>query len=108
MQLAVGFFFLSNMFPIFLKLEGKRCLVVGAGNVAEGKIRGLLEGGASVEVVAPEAVWQIQKWSWEGALGWTRERLLGEGLVPAADLELLSVTDDPEEAVRAVIAPLRL
>lgn len=70
MQLAVGFFFLSNMFPIFLKLEGKRCLVVGAGNVAEGKIRGLLEGGASVEVVAPEAVWQIQKWSWEGALGW--------------------------------------
>ena len=45
---------------------------------------------------------------WEGALGWTRERLLGEGLVSAADLELLSVTDDPEEAVRAVIAPLRL
>jgi uncharacterized protein (TIGR00730 family) len=45
---------------------------------------------------------------WEGALGWTRERLLGEGLVSDADLELLSVTDDPEEAVRAVIAPLRL
>ena len=45
---------------------------------------------------------------WEGALGWTRERLLGEGLVSPADLELLSVTDDPEEAVRAVIAPLRL
>jgi uncharacterized protein (TIGR00730 family) len=45
---------------------------------------------------------------WEGALSWTRERLLGEGLVSDADLELLSVTDDPEEAVRAVIAPLRL
>jgi uncharacterized protein (TIGR00730 family) len=45
---------------------------------------------------------------WEGALGWTRERLLGEGLVSARDLELLSVTDDPEDAVRAVIAPLRL
>ena len=45
---------------------------------------------------------------WEGALGWARERLLGEGLVSAGDLELLSVTDDPEEAVRAVIAPLRL
>ncbi len=44
---------------------------------------------------------------WEGALGWTRERLLGEGLVSPGDLELVSVTDDPEEAVRAVIAPLR-
>jgi len=60
----------TNMFPIFLKLDGRRCLVVGAGNVAEGKIRGLLEARASVKVVAPEAVWQIQKWAWEGTLGW--------------------------------------
>jgi len=62
------------MFPIFLKLEGKRCLVVGAGKVAEGKIRGLLEAGAWVEVVAPQAVWQIQKWAWEGAVGWKPRR----------------------------------
>src|SRR6266581_300826 len=60
----------TNMFPIFLKLDGRRCLVVGAGNVAESKIRGLLEARASVEVVAPEAVWQIQKWAWEGVIGW--------------------------------------
>jgi len=59
-----------HMFPIFLKLDGRRCLVVGAGKVAEGKIRGLIEASASVEVVAPEAVWQIQKWAWEGAIGW--------------------------------------
>src|SRR5438128_10243231 len=58
------------MFPIFLKLDGRRCLVVGAGNVAEGKIRGLLEARASVEVVAHQAVWQIQKWAWEGVIGW--------------------------------------
>jgi precorrin-2 dehydrogenase / sirohydrochlorin ferrochelatase len=58
------------MFPIFLKLDGRRCLVVGAGNVAEGKIHGLLHARASVEVVAPEAIWQIQKWAWEGAIGW--------------------------------------
>src|SRR6266568_9447029 len=60
----------TNMFPIFLKLDGRRCLVVGAGEVAEAKIRGLLEARASVEVVAPEAVWQIQKWAWEGVIGW--------------------------------------
>jgi precorrin-2 dehydrogenase/sirohydrochlorin ferrochelatase len=39
--------------------------------VAEGKIRSLLEAGASVQVVAPEAVLQIQKWAWEGAVGWS-------------------------------------
>jgi precorrin-2 dehydrogenase len=59
------------MFPMFLKLEGRRCLVVGAGAVAEGKIRGLLETGASVQVVGPEAVRQVQKWAWEGAIGWS-------------------------------------
>jgi precorrin-2 dehydrogenase / sirohydrochlorin ferrochelatase len=59
-----------EMFPIFLKLEGRRCLVVGAGTVAEGKIRGLLEGGASVQVVAPQAVFQVRRWHLEGILSW--------------------------------------
>jgi precorrin-2 dehydrogenase / sirohydrochlorin ferrochelatase len=58
------------MFPIFLKLDGRRALVVGAGTVAEGKIRGLLEAGASIEVVAPEAVFQVQKWAGEGVVEW--------------------------------------
>jgi precorrin-2 dehydrogenase / sirohydrochlorin ferrochelatase len=58
------------MFPIFLKLDGKRCLVVGAGSVAEGKVKGLLADGAYVRVVAPEATAAIQKWAWEGVLSW--------------------------------------
>ena len=72
MQLAVGFFFFAAkaMFPIFLKLEGRRVLVVGAGKVAEGKIRGLLEARASLEVIAPTAIGQIQKWASEGLIAW--------------------------------------
>jgi precorrin-2 dehydrogenase/sirohydrochlorin ferrochelatase len=45
----------NGLFPMFLKLEGKLCLVVGAGKVGEPKIGGLLGTGARVHVVALEA-----------------------------------------------------
>ena len=41
------------LFPTFLKLGGRRVLVVGGGPVAAGKLRGLLDAGALVRVVAP-------------------------------------------------------
>jgi uroporphyrin-III C-methyltransferase/precorrin-2 dehydrogenase/sirohydrochlorin ferrochelatase len=47
------------VFPVFLKLAGRRVLVVGGGPVAAGKLNGLLEVGASVIVVAPEIVHAI-------------------------------------------------
>jgi precorrin-2 dehydrogenase / sirohydrochlorin ferrochelatase len=52
----------SHLFPLFLKLQGRRCLVVGAGRISEGKIAGLLESGAKVHVVAPKATPQILAW----------------------------------------------
>jgi siroheme synthase-like protein len=43
-------------YPIFLDLTGRPVLVVGAGKIALRKTKGLIEAGAHVTVVAPEAV----------------------------------------------------
>jgi uroporphyrin-III C-methyltransferase/precorrin-2 dehydrogenase/sirohydrochlorin ferrochelatase len=47
------------LFPTFLKLQGRRVLLVGGGPVAAGKLRGLLDAGADVTVVAPAIVQEI-------------------------------------------------
>jgi uncharacterized protein (TIGR00730 family) len=43
---------------------------------------------------------------WEGLLGWIRDRLLAEGFINAEDIDLLYVTDDPEEAVETILRSL--
>jgi len=53
-----------------LKLEGRCCLVIGAGDVAEGKISGLLDAAAKVRVIAPEATKQVKSWAAAGQIEW--------------------------------------
>src|SRR5271170_1507702 len=60
----------AKVFPLFLKLENRPCLVVGAGAIAEPKIGGLLEVGATVRVVAPEATQTVRSWAGERKLDW--------------------------------------
>jgi precorrin-2 dehydrogenase/sirohydrochlorin ferrochelatase len=62
----------AKVFPLFVKLENHPCLVVGAGAIAEGKIAGLLEAEAKVQVVAPEATAKVHSWSEERKLDWHR------------------------------------
>jgi len=69
-----------KVFPMFLKLEGRRCLVVGAGTIAEGKIGGLIATDASIRVVAPEATTQVQTWAGEGKIDWERRKFLTSDL----------------------------
>ena len=49
-----------TVYPAFLKLAGRRVLVVGGGRVAAGKLESLLAAGARVRVVAPEVLPEIE------------------------------------------------
>jgi precorrin-2 dehydrogenase/sirohydrochlorin ferrochelatase len=53
---------------MFMKLESKRCLVVGAGKVGEPKIGGLIDTGARVHVVALEASEAVHQWAEAGRI----------------------------------------
>ena len=59
---------MTSLFPMFMKLEGKQCLVVGAGNVGEPKIGGLLETGARIRVVALNASSVVREWANAGRI----------------------------------------
>jgi precorrin-2 dehydrogenase / sirohydrochlorin ferrochelatase len=59
-----------SLFPMFVKLEGRQVLVVGAGSVGEAKIESLLATEASVRVVAPKATPRVREWAHEGLIKW--------------------------------------
>ena len=64
-----------SLLPIFLKLEGRRCLLVGAGNVALDKIGSLLKTGLRLRVVAPEARDEVRQLALKGKLEWIERRV---------------------------------
>jgi len=79
----------TSLFPMFMKLEGKQCLVVGAGKVGEPKIAGLLETGARIRVVALDASPAIREWARSGKIelelrAFTNDDLQGAFLVVVA------------------------
>jgi len=49
------------LFPLFLKLSGRRVIVVGAGPVAATKVKSLLETGAEITVIAPDFVPELER-----------------------------------------------
>jgi len=58
----------TSLFPMFLNLAGKQCLVVGASKVGEPKIGGLIDTGAQIHVVAIEASDQVREWADAGRI----------------------------------------
>jgi siroheme synthase-like protein len=64
----------ENILPIALKVKGKKCVVVGGGEVAAQKVKQLTECGASVIVVSPDLCPELEKLAEEGRIQWTPKR----------------------------------
>ena len=58
----------TSLFPMFVRLTGRSCLVVGAGRVGEPKIGGLIDTGARIRVVALEATERVHEWAAAGKI----------------------------------------
>lgn len=71
---------MSALFPMFMKLAGKRCLVVGAGKIGEPKIASLLDTGARVHVVAITASDAVRDWARSGKISLERRAFTPEDL----------------------------
>jgi siroheme synthase-like protein len=96
------------LWPLFLKLHGRCVLVVGAGSVAQRKIHSLLEAGAMVRVVAPEATPELRRLAEAGKIEW-RARPFEPADADGAWLALAATSNDEvQQTVAAAAASRRL
>jgi len=107
---------MSRYYPICLDLQGKRCLVVGGGSVAERKILTLLEYEAVIEVISPRITPRIAHMAERGTLTYrAREYQTGDAqgfflIIAATDNDLVNkaVSREAQEAhalINVVDAP---
>ena len=83
-----------SLLPIFLKLDNRPGLLVGAGTVALEKIGSLLKTGLRLRVIAPHARAEIRQLAAEGKLAWVEREF------EPSDLEgnfiVIAATNVPE------------
>jgi uroporphyrin-III C-methyltransferase/precorrin-2 dehydrogenase/sirohydrochlorin ferrochelatase len=88
------------VYPVGLRLAGRRVVVVGGGQVAHRRVAGLLDAGALVTVVSPQVTPALESLVGSGGLTWVRRRY------ERGDLEgawyAVAATDDP--LVNAAVA----
>ena|ERR1700678_2760942 len=89
----------APLFPVFIKLAGRPCLVVGAGEIAKAKITSLLQAGARVLVVAPEAAPEIESLAATERITWRKRNYQPSDL----DLAFLAIAATSDRAVNHAV-----
>jgi precorrin-2 dehydrogenase / sirohydrochlorin ferrochelatase len=93
-QSCVRDLFDTPVYIACLRLSGRRCVVVGGGEVGLEKVEGLLACGGEVTLIAPGAVEELRRYAGEGSIAWERREFA------APDLEgaflVIAATGDTE------------
>ena len=82
------------MYPVNLNIDGRLCVVVGGGRVAERKVQGLLAAGARIRLVSPEATSGLATLADQRAIEWRRRAYRQTDLDGA--LLVFAATDNPD------------
>jgi siroheme synthase-like protein len=81
-----------------LRLTGRRCVVVGGGDVGLEKVEGLLACDGRVVLVAPDAVPELQELAAEGSIAWERREYAAEDL--EGTFVVIAATNDTDVNIR--------
>lgn len=81
------------MLPLALNCTGRKVLLVGGGPVATRKCTNLLEAGAEITLVTPDASDRLQKYAEQGKLTWHR-RVFSDEDLDGAWLVFIAVNDE--------------
>jgi len=94
-----------SLFPMFVKLDGRRVVVVGGGEIATSKMDGLLQAGANIVVVSPALNAQLTALARENRIVWREKEFspgdLQEALLVIAATSVPSVNDAVYRAANA-------
>jgi precorrin-2 dehydrogenase/sirohydrochlorin ferrochelatase len=71
---------MEHLYPIYLNVAGKNCLVIGGGPVAERKAASLLEYGAFIRIISPLAGEKITAWADQNLLKWVAREFEADDL----------------------------
>ncbi|MXZ89973.1 MAG: bifunctional precorrin-2 dehydrogenase/sirohydrochlorin ferrochelatase [Chloroflexi bacterium] len=115
---------MPEYYPVYLNLAGKRCVILGGGTIAQGKIAALRDAGADITIISPEATDGIKRAAQRGDVAF-EQRPYREGDLEGAFIAvaatnvwhvnrqifeeaeakgvLLNVVDDPDQCT--FIAP---
>ena len=90
----------SEVYPLGLRLDGRRVVVVGGGRVAARRVAGLLRAGARITVVSPEVTAAVEGYITAGLVEWAARPYQPGDLAQA--WYAVAATDDP--SVNAAVA----
>ncbi len=99
---------MTTFYPVFLNLTGRRCVIIGGGQVAEGKVSKLLDSGAKIIVISPDATQGIRDYADSGQIEYNLRKyqegdLNGAFLVVAATNDRVVNQEIFEEAEKSGI-----